>query len=129
MVRKQALQRKTCGYIIITAVFILVAALSIAGTVHSKERDIYALNNPSIVKEEKQCKKLIKKALEEYQCKNSGITMTKVIDIKGNRQYLVMIHHDKINTMTESKKEELKKVLENIGFSKENYTISYEFLP
>lgn len=126
---KKQITLKNQGFLLITALLIFITALSIAGTVQSKERDLFEVNNPVIKEQEKACMEEIKTVLQNYQCKNSGITMTKTIDIKGSRQYQVTIHHDKISHMNVDEKEELKRDLENIGFYEENFKITYDFLP
>ncbi|MBD5545608.1 MAG: hypothetical protein HDR01_15530 [Lachnospiraceae bacterium] len=115
--------------ILMTAVLALVIVFSVAGTVYSKEADAYGLNDSCLKEQERECLKQIKAVLQNYDCINSGITMTKVIDRKGNRQYRVRLHHKRIGDMDLAKKETLRRDLENIGFSQENFTVSYEFLP
>lgn len=128
MKREKREQLKKQGFIFFTTILVLITALSIAGTVQSKERDRFDLNNPLIKEEEKSCVEQVKKVLEEHKCKNSGVTITKTIDIQGMRQYQVTIHHDKINKMTDTEKRELCQDLEEIKFKQENFTISYNFI-
>ncbi|MBD5465611.1 MAG: hypothetical protein HDR22_07310 [Lachnospiraceae bacterium] len=116
-------------WILMTAALIFSTVLSIAGTAHSMDADTYGLKDGLIKEQEKECLRKIKEVLKSYQCNNSGITMTKVIDRDGNRQYRILLHHKNIKDMDLTKKEKLKQDLENIGFCQENFSISYEFLP
>lgn len=117
------------AFSITTVLLLFVTVLSMAGTVNSRERDLYEINNPHIIEEEKSCMRQVKSILEEHKCKNSGITMTKTMDIQGSRQYEIVIHHDKIARMSRKEKGDLCRDLEQIKFSRNNFTITYEFLP
>lgn len=125
---KRKKKRRNQGFIQMTAVLLFVAVLSVTKTVYSKGADTYGLNDHLLKEQEQECLMQIRTVLQEYHCEESGVTMTKVIDRKGNRQYKVVIHHKKIKEMDSAKKEELKKDLEKIGFWQENFSISYEFL-
>lgn len=125
---KRKKKRRNGDFIQMTAVLLLVTVLSVAKTVYSKDADTYGLNDCRIKEQEQECLLQIRTVLEGHCCKESGVTMTKVIDRKGNRQYKVVIHHKKIQEMDLAEKEELKRDLEKIGFWQENFYISYEFL-
>ncbi len=125
---KRKKKRSNRDFVLMTAVLLFVTALSVTKTVYSKDADIYGLNDCRIKEQEQECLLQIRTVLGGYRCKESGVTMTKVIDRDGNRQYRVMIHHKKIKEMDLAEKEELKRDLEKIGFPQENFCISYEFL-
>ncbi len=125
---KRKKKRRNRDFILMTAVLLFVTALSVTKTVYSKDGDIYGLNDCHIKEQEQECLLQIRTVLGEYHCKESGVTMTKVIDRKGNRRYKVVIHHKKIKEMDLAEKEELKRDLEKIGFWQENFYIYYEFL-
>ncbi|MCM1161626.1 MAG: hypothetical protein NC412_10415 [Roseburia sp.] len=115
-------------FIFMTVVLFLVAVSSFAGTAYSQSADTYGLKDCCLKEQEQECLLRIKTVLKEYHCEESGVTMTKTIDRKGNRQYRIVIHHKKLKEMDSAKKEKLKKDLENIGFYQRNFSISYEFL-
>lgn len=116
------------NFILMTVVLLFVAVSSFAGTAYSQSADTYGLKDCCLKEQEQECLLRIKTVLEEYHCEESGVTMTKTIDRKGNRQYRVVIHHKKLKEMDSAKKEKLKKDLENIGFYQRNFSITYEFL-
>ncbi len=116
------------NFILVTAILLLAAVLSWAGTVYSKGADTYGLRDRRLKEQEQECLLEIRTVLQGYHCEESGITMTKIIDRKGNRQYKVVIHHKKIKEMDLAKKEKLKKDLAKIRFKQRNFSISYEFL-
>lgn len=120
---------RNCGFILATIVLLLITTLSIAGTVYSKEADRYRVDDGCIKEQEQEYLQQVKAVLQNYNCNNSGITMTKIIDENGDREYYVKLHHKKINAMDLAEKAELRRDLENVGFSKEKFTIFYEFLP
>ena len=49
--------------------------------------------------------------LEALGFKNSGVTLTRVVDAEGNREYTFKIHHRKIDVMNEWEQENLAKKL------------------
>lgn len=116
------------NFVLVTAILFIVAVLSRAGTVYSKGADTYGLRDRRLKEQEQECLLEIRTVLRGYHCEESGVTMTKIIDRKGNRQYKVVIHHKKIKEMDLAKKEKLKKDLEKIRFKQRNFSISYEFL-
>ena len=66
--------------------------------------------------------------LTELGYKNSGVTLTRVVDESGRREYTFTIHHGKIDRMSEEEREELAQVLGKKARIDENCTFFHEFL-
>lgn len=60
--------------------------------------------------------------------KYSGITLTRVIDAEGAREYTMTIHHRVIDAMTGEEREMLRIELGKLVFEDEHCTFSHEFL-
>ena len=70
--------------------------------------------------------KELKETLGEFECEQSGITMTKVME-QDKRSYTVLIHNQKINRMDFSEKKELSDALEKVAFIDPNSNFKIEF--
>ena len=70
--------------------------------------------------------KELKETLGEFECEQSGITMTKVME-QDKRSYTVLIHNQKINRMDFSEKKDLSDALETVAFIDPDSNFKIEF--
>ena len=92
--------RKNLLFAAATIILVLITAFCIAGTVMSKG-DMNTAELESYYRQvEKELLGQTREQLEELGFKNSGVTLTKVVDKEGNREYTFKIHHRKIETMS-----------------------------
>ncbi len=75
--------------------------------------------------QEAQLKSEIKACLEEMGYYNSGITMTKVMDKDGGREYTVLVHHQDLDTDDLEKVDGIYGILNQIQMPGENITVNY----
>ncbi len=66
--------------------------------------------------------------LENKGYRNAGITMTKVYQTDGGRDYTIQIHHRRIDGLCEEEKLLLLNELATISFGDEQSTILHKFL-
>lgn len=72
--------------------------------------------------------------LTEQGFKNSGVTLKRIVDEDGSREYRFTIHHSRIDYMSGEERNQLNRVLKDKGESilkehdLEEYFIGYEFL-
>lgn len=59
---------------------------------------------------------------------NSGVMLTRVLDLDGSRVYTLTVHHGKIDKMCEEDRELLMAELEKMVFEDESCTFRHEFL-
>jgi len=59
---------------------------------------------------------------------NSGVTLTRVVDGEGNREYTITIHHGRIDRMEEEEREDLRKDLSTLCFQEDHCTFQHDFL-
>lgn len=66
--------------------------------------------------------------LEDKGYRYAGITMTKIYQEDGSRDYTVQIHHKRINQLSEGEKILLINELEAVSFGGEKCSILHKFL-
>ena len=70
--------------------------------------------------------------IESLLCKkgylHSGINIRWVSDVEGLRDYTVMIHHSRIDSLDVREKEELLNELKTIGINDSGVVFNYEFI-
>ena len=67
----------------------------------------------------------IRSCLEEMGYFNSGITMTKVMEADGSREYSVLIHHSDLDMENEVLVNDVYMTLYNIHMGGDNMTVNY----
>ena len=70
----------------------------------------------------------VKEYLNENGFRNSGVSLTRVVDSDNHRTYQLTVHHDHINRMEEYEREELKAILCAFGFQDAYSTFQCSFL-
>lgn len=75
--------------------------------------------------QEVQLKSEIRTCLEEMGYNNSGITMTKVMDTDGCREYTVLVHHQDLDIDNLEKVDRIYGTLAQIQMPGENMTVNY----
>ena len=69
-----------------------------------------------------------KEELNEMGFRNSGVTLTRVVDAEGNREYTFTIHHGKIDRMSEEERMALAAALMQSITPVESCSFTHEFL-
>ena len=75
--------------------------------------------------QEIELKHKIRNCLEEQGYYNSGITITKVMEADGSREYTVLLHHSDLDASDNEKVEEIYEVLSYIQVQCINMTVNY----
>lgn len=119
---------KNLKWILTTIVLILVTAFSIAGTVISKNDFKAGELEQYYLQKEKQLTEDVRDFLNQKGYRNSGVTVTRVVEANGNREYTVTVHHGDIDRMTEGERTVLAGEMGNLTFEDEHCTFSMNFL-
>lgn len=115
-------------FIVTTIVLIAIIGFFASCTVISQS-DIGVREMENYYREqEKELLQETKALLTEMGFKNSGVTLTRVVDEEGKREYTFTIHHGKIDKMNETERTELAKLLLADAEIDENCTFCHEFL-
>ena len=118
---------KNLKWILTTIVLILVTAFSIAGTVISKNDFKAGELEQYYLQKEKQLTEDVRDFLNQKGYRNSGVTVTRVVEANGNREYTVTVHHGDIDRMTEGERTVLAGEMGNLTFEDEHCTFSMNF--
>lgn len=70
----------------------------------------------------------LSKMLAEKGYRNAGITMTKIYQPDGSREYTVLIHHKRINQLSDGEKILLLNELVAVSFGGEHCSVLHKFL-
>ena len=113
-------------FYVTTVLLILTIVFCIGSTVKSESsNETQRIENQ--VKEQQLLTK-VKQYLNENGCRNSGVTLTYVMDESGACDYTFTIHHKKINAMSEEEREDCRTERSQICAVSDGTTISYEYL-
>lgn len=69
----------------------------------------------------------MKEVLVEEGYIDSGITMTKIMNADGSRDYKIQIHNKSLNNISDIEKDKLCDLLSQFAFDDQNCTFSHEF--
>lgn len=113
---------------ITTIILVAIIAFFVSATVIS-QTDIGTQELENYYREqERGLLQETKQYLTEMGFQNSGVTLTRVVDEQGRRDYTFTIHHGKIDKMSESERTELAELLLTKAVLDENCTFCHEFL-
>lgn len=76
--------------------------------------------------QEKHFVKEVRTQLEKQGYSNSGVTVTKVMDTDGSREYKVLVHHKDIDLQDAKEVLEVYAALDEITMEGERVTINYQ---
>ena len=115
-------------FVFVTVLFVMISAFCISQTVSGKE-DAEAKEQEAFYREQEN--KLLadtRAFLNQEGYYNSGVTLTRVVDSEGSREYTITIHHSRIDRMDDFEKQELKNALEELVFVSKGCSFCHTFL-
>lgn len=120
---KSALRRKIIVMILVLTAVCLSAGTAMGrGSLSRQELEAY-------YKEKEQALVADTRAfLDGEGFLNSGVMLTRVLEMDGSRVYTLTVHHGKIDKMCEEDREVLMAELEKMVFEDECCTFEHEFL-
>lgn len=121
-------RRGSIAFIIVTVCLVLFSAFCITGTVYSQSRVSERELEMYYREKEKEMVREVREYLNQEGYENSGVTLTRVAEADGGREYTLTVHHGRINRMDEEDRENLKKELSAFDFEAANCTFCHEFL-
>lgn len=113
---------------IVTVVLVLITAFSVSGTVIGQNKGDDRARKQYLRVAEQEYVQEIRNLLEEKGYCSSGVTMNRVIEEDGTREYTVTIHHRRIESLSDEQKNALIAECQSIGFPAENCSFCHEFL-
>lgn len=122
------MERKNCMFWGMTIVLIIIILFCSTQTVLSQSRDMSKEQRQYYADMEKEYLSNI----ESFLCKkgylHSGINIRWVSEVEGLRDYTVMIHHRKIDSLDIHEKEALLNELKTMEFNDSRAIFNYEFI-
>lgn len=114
------------GFGILTVLLVLVIIFCVKGTVMSKENDERAKQNHYYAALERDYLERTRRLLDEEGYLNCGINLTRVTYEDGRRVYTVLIHHRRLERLSDEEKLELENLLSKMEFHNEVCIFCYE---
>ena len=110
---------KNITFIAATIILVLCSAFFITKTVQgqsdtdvvAKERYYHALEQEYVSR--------IRAYLNEQGFENSGVTLTRVVDEQGSREYQVMLHHKYLERLSEEECQAIFEEIEGMAFEED----------
>lgn len=120
--------KKRIAYVSVTIILTAVIFFCFSATAYSQSLDRgMTADREGIELQEKEITLAIREVLEEYGCKNSGITMTKVFREDGGRDYEILIHHRNLSYLSASDTDAMEAQLLSVTGQWEDVTFCYKF--
>lgn len=126
--RQKSNVRKNLFGGIFTLLLLLLCIFCISGTVISQEKGKSKVEEKYYHQMEQAYVKEIRAFLNERGYKNSGVSMTYILEEDGSRDYTVTIHHKRIEKLGEEGREKLLEECRQIEFPAEDCGFCHKFL-
>ena len=114
------------GFGILTILLVLVIIFCVKGTVMSKENNEWAKQNHYYAALEQDYLERTRQLLHEEGYESCGINLTRVTYEDGRREYTVVLHHRKLERLSDEEKLDLESVLSQMEFHNEMCSFCYE---
>lgn len=102
--------------ILFTVLLVLGLALFVSGTVWSGNEEDLLADEESLRALEQEYVSQIRDYLEEQGFKNSGVTLTWIMEEDGSRSYEVVLYHKAIGKLSQEKRELLFAAVKKLAF-------------
>ncbi len=122
------MERKNCIFWIMTMLLVIIILFCSTQTVLSQSRGMSKEQRQYYADMEKEYISNIESLLCEKGYLHSGINIRWVSDVEGLRDYTVMIHHRRIDSLDSHEKEELLNELKTMEFMDSSCIFNYEFI-
>lgn len=101
---------------VLTVLLVLIIVFCVKGTVMSRENDERGRQNHYYAVLEREYLERTRLLLEEEGLRDCGVNLRWIADGNGNREYTILLHHRKLNRMSEQEKSALEDMLSEIEF-------------
>lgn len=101
---------------LVAIVLAMAAALCIAGSIKSQAADTLRAQEAYYEQLEREYIGKVRSFLAEQGYRNSGVTLSRIVDGEGQRSYRVLIHHSAISRLEEEALTALLEQTEELGF-------------
>ncbi|MCM1127601.1 MAG: hypothetical protein NC429_14170 [Lachnospiraceae bacterium] len=112
----------------ITILLVVIGALFLSMAAHSQSEKLVKEQKEYYKTLEQEYVEALRNLLEEQGYSNSGITMNRVIEEDGTTQYIVTIHHGRIEHLDDKEKSDLLSKCEEVEFPERDCSFYHKFL-
>lgn len=114
--------------VFVSVVLVVIISLCISFTAISQEKRAKEAETRYYRVKQQEYVQSVRAFLTEEGYRNSGVTMTEIVDEEGVRSFTVTIHHGKLTHLSPEEKTELLKACDKLPFSEGECEISHKFL-
>ena len=110
----------------ITIMLIVTAFMLLCMEAESRTQAAMLFDNSMYEEKEQSFKEEVTSVLQEYDCMNSGVALTRVVDLDGSRQYRLEIHDRRLTLLDETDRRQLSAALGCLcirGYDGENFPV------
>ncbi len=108
--------RKEAVFVMVTVFLILSLWLFVSETVMSQTEGNITVDETAFLELEEDYMKQVKSHLEKAGYRNSGVSLTRVVDEDGNRSYEMVLHHKNMYKLSEAEQEIMLEEIEQMAF-------------
>lgn len=106
------MKRRDLVVYMITGVLLAIAfTLIMSVRVQSRTQEAILFDNRNYETAEEDYKERVQMLLEKYGCYNSGLTMTRMVSLEGEREYNIQIYNKKLSQLSEKEFASLQREL------------------
>lgn len=95
---------------------VMAAVLFITGSINSQAADTLKAQEEYYEQLEREYIGQVRSFLTQQGYRNSGVTLSRVVDDEGQRSYTILVHHSAMDQLEDEKLAELLGQVENMGF-------------
>lgn len=108
--------RKDVVFVLVTVLLVLILWLFISETVMSQTEGNIVVDEVAFLQLEDDYVGTVKNYLEEKGYRNSGVTLTRVVDESGERSYEMVLHHKNMYKLSSEEQEIMLEEIETMAF-------------
>ena len=117
--------KKTVGFVVVTIILVVTIFMLATKTVQSSNYDDIREIEAYYQVLEKEYLTEVRGYLNDEGLVNSGVMITRVVEEDGGREYMVTIHHNRLDKFSEEEKSDLVEKLSGLAFEGENCSFTY----
>lgn len=119
---------KNIAFTTVTVLLILISAFFISGTVQSQASGRLHVDESFYQDLEKEYVKEVRAYLNEQGFENSGVTLTRVVDEQGKREYSLTLHHKYLDSLSAEEIDAIFEEIEDMAFQAEDCSFRVSLL-
>ncbi|MCH5275438.1 MAG: hypothetical protein J1E65_06330 [Lachnospiraceae bacterium] len=116
---------KKAGFLVSVVVLLLIITVLIAATARLQSNSSRKTEEAYYVQLERKYVKEMEKLLNTAGFQNSGIMLTRTVYEDNRREYHIVVHNGRFDSLSASEKEDLVRELKEIGFIEEDCSFIY----